>query len=188
MGGRTTAKFNEQLRLNGHIAYGTLDKRFKYEAAFFICPIKNPRRHGGNYRYEIEQLGNSPNAFREDFLFAALFRRNPADKLSLTEEYKFYYEHEWFNGFSNKLNFRFKEILPLQENAVRIINSEGETVSQDKIITTEPQAFEARFAFNEKFILGDFDRVSVGTKYPILGIEYSYGIPVLLAASMNIIG
>lgn len=177
LGGRTTAKFNEQLRLNGHIAYGTLDKRFKYGGGFLYLPNKNPRRaFGGDYRYEIEQLGNSPNAFREDFLFAALFRRNPADKLSLTEEYKFYYEHEWFNGFSNKLNFRYKEILPLQENAVRIINSEGETVSQDKIITTEI-GFEARFAFNEKFILGDFDRVSVGTKYPILGIEYAYGIP-----------
>ncbi len=36
----------------------------------------------------------SPNAFREDFFFAALFRRNPADKLSLTSEFKFYYEHE----------------------------------------------------------------------------------------------
>ena len=31
-------------------------------------------------KFDIEQLGNSPNAFREDFFFAALFRRNPADK------------------------------------------------------------------------------------------------------------
>lgn len=177
IGGRTTSKFSEQLRLSGHVAYGTLDERFKYGAGFLYLPSKNPRRaFGGNYRFEIEQLGNSPNAFREDFLFAALFRRNPADKLSMTEEYKFYYEHEWFNGLSNTLNFKYKEILPLQKNAVRVVNSEGEIVSEDRLVTTEV-GLGTRFAFNEKFLLGDFDRVSVGTKYPILGVEYAYGIP-----------
>ncbi|MCB2220955.1 MAG: DUF5686 and carboxypeptidase regulatory-like domain-containing protein [Bacteroidetes bacterium] len=176
-GGRTTASFNENLRLSGHLAYGTLDKKFKYGVGFLFLPNKNPRRaFGGNYRYEIEQLGNSPNAFRDDFLFAALFRRNPADKLSMTEEYKFYYEHEWFNGFSNKLNFKYKEIIPIDKNAIQIVNPEGETISKEKIITSEI-GLDSRFAFNEKFLLGDFDRISVGTKYPILGVEYAYGIP-----------
>jgi hypothetical protein len=36
---------------------------------------------------------------------------------------------------------------------------------------------EMRFAFNEKFLIGDFDRISVGTKYPIIGLQYGYGMP-----------
>lgn len=177
VGGRTTSKLNEQIRLSGHLAYGTKDERMKYGLGFLFLPNKNPRRAiGGNYRYDIEQLGNSPNAFREDFFFAALFRRNPADKLSMTNEYKFYYEHEWFNGFINKVNFMYKEIIPVGGAKVEVHNGSGEITELEKITTTEV-GFEGRFAFNEKFLLGSFDRVSVGTKYPILGFNYSYGIP-----------
>ncbi|MEZ5083875.1 MAG: DUF5686 family protein [Bacteroidales bacterium] len=177
IGGRTTSEFNEDIRLSGHVAYGTLDERFKYGAGFLFIPNKNPRRaFGGNYRYEIEQLGNSPNAFREDFFFAALFRRNPANKLSYTNEYKFYYEHEWFNGFSNTLNFMYKEIIPVEEGQVEVYDETGEVVNLDKIITTEV-GLKGRFAFNEKFIIHSFDRTSLGTKYPIIGFGYCYGIP-----------
>ncbi|MCF8369551.1 MAG: DUF5686 and carboxypeptidase regulatory-like domain-containing protein [Bacteroidales bacterium] len=177
VGGRTTSKFNEQFRLSGHIAYGEKDDRFKYGIGFLYLPNNNPRRaFGANYRYDIEQLGNSPNAFREDFFFAALFRRNPADKLSLTNEYKFYYEHEWFSGFINKINFMHKDIIPIGNAKVEVNNSLGDAYILDKITTTEV-GFEGRFAYNEKFLMSDFERVSVGTKYPIIGFKYSYGIP-----------
>ena len=182
IGGRTTSKLTEQIRLEGHLAYGTLDQKIKYGAGFLYLPNKNPRRAlGGNYRFDIEQLGNSPNAFRDDFLFAAIFRRNPADKLSMTRETKFYYDHEWFNGFSNKLNVMHKEILPIGKDQVRIYNGSGDLVSLEKIRTTEV-GLDARFAFNEKFIMGSFNRVSVGTKYPILGVQYMYGIPDLFGS------
>ena len=177
IGGRTTSEFNEYVRLNGHVAYGTLDQRIKYGLGFLFLPNKNPRRaFGGSYRYEIEQLGNSPNAFREDFFFAALFRRNPANKLSYTSEYKFNYEHEWFNGFSNTLNYMYKEIIPVEEGQVVVFNENGEEINLDKIITSEV-GLMGRFAFNEKFIIRSFDRTSLGTKYPIVGFGYSYGIP-----------
>lgn len=181
VGGRTTKKFNDQIRLDGHIAYGTLDKRFKYGVGFLFLPNKNPRRaFGGNYKYEIEQLGNSPNAFRDDFFFAAFFRRNPADKLSMTSEYNFYYEHEWFTGFSNKLNFRYKDIMPLGDQ-VRVYNDSGDLETLEHIPTSEI-SLETRFAYREKYLMGDFDRISVGTKYPIIGFQYSYGIPDLFGS------
>jgi hypothetical protein len=180
-GGRTTKHFSELLRLEGHVAYGTNDQKFKYGVGFLLLPRKNPRRAlGGNYRYDIEQLGNSPNAFRDDFFFAALFRRNPTDKLSMTNEYNLYYEHEWFHGFSNKLNFRYKEILPLGKQ-VQVYNDAGDLEYLD-IIPTSEITLGTRFAFREKFLVGDFERVSVGTKYPILSLEYSYGIPDLFGS------
>lgn len=182
IGGRTTAKFHEQIRLEGHLAYGTLDKKFKYGLGFLYLPSKNPRRaFGGSYRYEIEQLGNSPNAFRDDFLFAALFRRNPADKLSMTNEYKFYYEHEWFQGLSNKLNFMYKEIIPLGQDAVQVYNELGDLVTLESIPFSEV-SIETRFAHREKSILGDFDKFTLGSKYPIIGFQYSYGIPDLFGS------
>jgi hypothetical protein len=180
VGGRTTAKFDDQLRLEGHVAYGTLDTKLKYGGGLLYLPNKNPRRAiGVNYKYDIEQLGSSPNAFREDFFFAALFRRNPANKLSLTKEYAFYYEHEWFNGFTNQINFIQKEILPVGTYKIELKQSNGDVVEKSRITMSEIR-LDSRFAFNEKFVIGDFERISVGTRYPIVTIQYGYGIPNLL--------
>ena len=135
IGGRTTAKLSKLIRLDGHVAYGTKDNKFKYGLGFLFLPNKNPRRAiGGNYKYDIEQLGASPNAFQEDFFLNALFRRNPADKLSLTSEYSFYYEHEWFNGLTNKINFIQKEIIPIGESSVEVYDGNGDVVQLDKTI------------------------------------------------------
>lgn len=179
MGGRTTTKFNEQIRLDGYVAYGTKDGRFKYGAGLLYLPSKNPRRAlGGKYKYDIEQLGASPDAFREDFFLNVLFRRNPAYKLSLTSEYTFYYEHEWFNGLTNKLNFIQKDIIPIGEEDLQVYDENGDLTNLDKITTSEIK-LDTRFSYNEKFLIGDFGRVSTGTKFPILQISYSLGIPDL---------
>lgn len=180
IGGRTTAKFNEQLRLDGYMAYGTLDSDFKYGLGFLYLPNKNPRRAlGGKYKHDIEQLGSSPNAFREDFFFAALFRRNPANKLSMTNEYTFYYEHEWFNGFSNQLNLIHKEVIPLGDSKIELYSENGDVVQEENVTISEIR-LDTRLAFNEKFIIGDFERTSIGTRYPIFNFQYGYGIPGML--------
>lgn len=180
LGGRTTAKFDDQIRLEGHLAYGTLDTKIKYGAGLLYLPNKNPRRAvGANYKYDIEQLGSSPNAFREDFLFAALFRRNPANKLSMTSEYSFYYEHEWFNGFTNQVNLIQKEIIPVGNYKIELYESNGDVIEKNEITISEIR-LDSRFAFNERFVIGDFERISVGTRFPIVTLQYGYGIPDLL--------
>lgn len=181
VGGRTTRDFHKQIRLNGHIAYGTSDQKLKYGVGFLYLPNKNPRRAiGGSYIYDIEQLGNRSRTINEDFFFAAIFRRNPANKLSMKNEFKAYYEHEWFNGLSNKINFIQKDIIPVDEKTVQVYDKSGDLIHLTKITTTEI-GLDFRFAYNEKFIMGNFQRTSVGTRYPILTIQYAYGIPGLFA-------
>ncbi len=75
----------------------------------------------------MEQLGQDPNAFSEDNFFASFFRRNPANKLTMVREYKAYYEHEWFTGFSNTIRFIRRDVFALGEEKF-IINDNGNTV------------------------------------------------------------
>jgi len=178
-GGRTSNDFSTKLMLDGHLAYGTKDGKFKYAAGFLYMLNKNPRRSfGASYKYDIEQLGQSLNAYSEDNLFASFFRRNPSDKLTIVREYKAFYEHEWFNGFSTTPRFNNRTIYPLGSSTFEI-NDNGKIKELNSIKTSEI-SLEIRYAYDEKFVMGEFERISLGTKYPVLGLRYCHGIPNLL--------
>ncbi|HQF01764.1 MAG: DUF5686 family protein [Bacteroidales bacterium] len=188
IGGRTSNDFSTKVRFSGHLAYGLKDEKFKYGLSGLYMIDKNPRKALGiNYIKDLQQLGTSQNAFREDFFMAFLFRRNPADKLSLLEETKINYEHEWFNGFQNTLNFIVQNISSPTNTAFQFYfrNDTIETFKAQNVLTTTEIRLDTRLAYQEKIMMGDFKRISLGAKYPILELRYSYGIPKLFKADFE---
>jgi hypothetical protein len=175
-GGRTSNKFSKKLMLDGHLAYGTKDEKLKYAAGLTYMVGKNPRRSIGlSFKYDMEQLGQDPNAFSEDNFFASFFRRSPANKLTMVREYKAFYEHEWFTGFSNTIRFIRRDVFALGDEKF-IINDNGHQYIDNSLVSNEIQLF-TRFAYREKYLYGEFERTNLGTKYPVLELLYGYGIP-----------
>ncbi|HNW96973.1 MAG TPA: DUF5686 family protein [Bacteroidales bacterium] len=175
IGGRTSNDFSTKIMIDGHLAYGTKDQEFKYGGGFVYMLNKNPRRSiGAWYKYDIEQLGESQNSFITDNILASLLRRSPYDKLTMVKEFKSHYEHEWFNGFSNTIHFIHRDIYPLGITKFQFING-GQLDEMNSITTSEIQ-LDTRFAYNEKFVFGEFERTSMGTEYPVLTLKYAYGI------------
>ena len=176
-GGRTSNTFSTKIMFDGYAAYGTLDQKMKYSGGFLYMLNKNPRRAlSGSIKYDIEQLGMSQNAFREDFLLAGLFSKNTTNNLSMVEEYKGSYEHEWFNGLSNTILFVNRKLLPTNNEGIKVfdeITNEYRLLNQ---VTTSEIAINTRFAYKEKVVMGEFERTSIGGKYPVLDILYGYGI------------
>jgi hypothetical protein len=181
IGGRTSNKWSQRFRLYGHLAYGTLDERFKYGLGAIIIQNKNPRRAIDiYYKNDMEQLGASINAMSTDNILSSILRVAPNDKLTMVEEYRLGYEYEWFNGFSNTLTFRHRMVSPLQDTKFEIHpDSESNTVNLNFITTSEIE-LKTHFAYHEKFYVDKFNRKSLGTKYPRLNIWYAYGIPDFL--------
>jgi hypothetical protein len=174
-GGRTSNAFSTKLMLKAHAAYGTKDETFKYGGGFMYVLNKNPRKSTGlDYKYDIEQLGESQNSFITDNILASLLRRSPNDKLSMVRELNGFYENEWFNGFSNTARFIHRDIFPLGSTKFEFSDG-GQKETMNSITTSEIQ-FDTRFAYNEKFFYGEFERSSLGTEYPIVEIKYAYGI------------
>ena len=175
-GGRTSHSFSRKLMLEGHVAYGTKDQSFKYGGAVKYMLNRNPRRAIElSYKYDMEQLGQDPNAFSEDNFFASFFRRSPADKLTMVHEYKALYEHEWFAGFSNTIRFIRRDVYSIGDDKF-IINDNGKQYVDNSLVSNEIQLY-TRFAYRERYVYGQFERTSFGTKYPVLELLYGYGIP-----------
>ncbi len=179
LGGRTSNHFSKKIMFDGYLAYGFKDQEFKYGAGITYMISKNPRRRiNTSFKYDLEQLGQSPNAFAEDNFFAAFFRRSPANKLTFVREYSGLYEHEWFSGFSNTFRFINRDVFPLGDT--RFIIYEGGDVILLKSLTTSEIQVVTRYAPGEKYLYGEFERISMGTRYPVLELLYGYGIPGFL--------
>ncbi|MCD4680600.1 MAG: DUF5686 and carboxypeptidase regulatory-like domain-containing protein [Bacteroidales bacterium] len=179
IGGRTSNDFSTKIMLEAHVAYGVRDAIFKYGCGLTYMFDKNPRRAFGiSYKYDIEQLGQSLNAFREDFFLASIFRRNPADKLSMVKQLKTYYEYEWFNGFSNTINFINRNVIAVGSEKFIIPADDGSLQEKENILTSELR-LDTRIAYRERILMGEFERISLGADFPIFELQAAYGIPGL---------
>ncbi|NJM16724.1 MAG: hypothetical protein HC896_16355 [Bacteroidales bacterium] len=164
VGGRTSNKFSTKTMLYGHLAYGTLNNEFKYALGYQHIYNKNPRRSSGvQYEYETQQLAQSELSNVENNAITSFLRRNPNNKLNPVREFKAYYEHEWYQGFSNTVTVKHKIIYPSDSIAFNKNN-----IPSLSNITASEISLYTRFAKDEKFLMGEFERVSLGTKSPIL--------------------
>ena len=186
-GGRTSNDFSTKLQLNGYLAYGLLDKRFKYGAGVLYKLKNNPRQWiSFDYKRDLEQLGQSQNAFSEDNILSSFLRRNPNNKLTDVESYSTSYKREWITGFTNSFMFKHRIMRPVGSLEYRrfIPNPEIGIVDDEAIKTSEFGLY-TRFAYKEKYVDGEFERISLGTKYPILELQLGFGVKDFLDSDYN---
>ncbi|MBN2613024.1 MAG: carboxypeptidase-like regulatory domain-containing protein [Bacteroidales bacterium] len=175
VGGRTSNAFSTKIMPGGHVAYGFGDKRLKYGLYCQYMVNNNPRRTAYvGYFHDIRQLGKSDNAFLDDNFMVSLLRRNPNYKLTMTDQFKASYEHEWAHGVSNTLKFNHQVIYSTEYVPFGYFSPEGDTVSASSLSSTD-FTLSVHFAYREKFLWGKFERVSLGSVYPIIDLDLTYG-------------
>jgi hypothetical protein len=182
LGGRTSNAFSTRLMFEGYGAYGFKDEEWKYSGGFLYFLEKKPRVWiEGKYSRDIEQLGQSDNAFQQDNLLSSAFRRNPNDKLTLVEDVQVALINEWFDGFSSGVEVQKRDMQArgglIYERVV-----DASPVSVPEISTTEMK-LQARFAYKEKYVYGEFERVSLGTRFPVITAKASLGVKGVLGGN-----
>jgi len=173
-GGRTSSKFSRWYELQGYVAYGFNDEKFKYSLGFKSFISKKPHRQlvGMTYKSDYEILGQSQNGFSQDNIFASLFRTSPLTNLTRVDQTFAWYEREWVDGLTSKVILAGRTITPLLANAYQYYKKDGTIATKENIKNTEVR-LNVRFAYKEKFISGDFSRISLGTKWPVLQVNYA---------------
>jgi hypothetical protein len=187
IGGRTSKTFSKRIRLEGYVAYGTRDKHVKYGAGVLYIVKKNPRiAIGANFENDIRQLGKSDNFLMDDNILWTVLRRRPNNKLSFVYERKAYIERDWYQGLSNTLTVRYREIfsgphVPFFANNPQ---NAGQPLYIGSIVASE-FSLNTRYAADDKYITGDFRRVRVGRKSPVFNITYTQGVKGALKGEYN---
>ena len=170
---RSSTDFSEKLYLDGYLAYGVRDDRYKYGlGARYYFRKDLIRSLGFEYKNDLEQLGISPYSLPSDnFLNAIFSRTGAANKLTNIEKIDIFYRHEWFLGFENTLSLKYKIMSPHENQGLnfRPIDSPD---SENEIIVSEV-SLKTRIAFNEHTVMGREDKVFLASKYPVVNINYT---------------
>ncbi|MGZ3919003.1 MAG: DUF5686 family protein [Bacteroidia bacterium] len=173
-GGRTSDVFSKWYELSGYVAYGMLDEKWKYQIGFRSFITKTPHRQlvGMNYKSDYEILGQSTNGFSQDNVLASFFRASPLTNLTRVDKTEAYYEREWFPGLITKTFITGRQLTPLGSNHYYYTKRDGNIAEKENIVNTEARLY-IRFAWKEKYVGEGFKRVYLGTKFPILQVNYS---------------
>lgn len=185
VGGRTSNDFSRWLELSGYAAYGFKDQEFKYGFGFKTFITKKPRQLTGvNYKNDLEILGLSNNQFTSDNIMATIFRRSPFSNFTRVEQYEWWYERDLFTGLNAKLSLVNRNMYPIGDQGYVRPVSDSTFESVPRISTSEIR-LNVRFAYNEKYVESVFSRVSVGTKFPIVQVQYVAGLKGVFNSSYS---
>ncbi|MCE2681821.1 MAG: DUF5686 and carboxypeptidase regulatory-like domain-containing protein [Cryomorphaceae bacterium] len=183
---RTSNAFSRRLELGGRVAYGFGDQRFKYGAT--VRYNITPKKRGmlvAYYNYDLEQIGASPTAAALGSSFGTIFRTGPFDKLTFVQKVGMNIEKDVKKDFVIYGGFEWKEFTPKGiANYVRINQTTNLPENIESIRTSEFTA-RLRWAKNEEFIGGSFDRVSMGSWYPIISLQAIIGVKGLFGSDYN---
>jgi len=181
---RTSNNFSKRIELGGKVAYGFGDEKFKYmgKIRYNITPKKRGMMTGF-YSYDIEQIGQSASALSMGNTFTTVLSTAPFDKLTFVTKAGLNIEKDIKKDFILFTGAEWKSFTPLGLANYR--REDGlDTISISNIKTTEFTA-RIRWAKNEEFLSGYFDRTNMTCTNPILSFQTIVGVKGILGSQYN---
>lgn len=179
---RTSNKFSTKHEINAFLIYGFGDKRFKYGASYRWRLKRSPRTMlRFAYNKKIQQLGLSSRLGDIGNSFTTLFSIGPLDKLTFVDKASISLEKDYAIDMRTFSAIEWKSFTPLGNSVYEKINSIGDTINVNNITSFEIRN-QIMYTKDEKFINGNFDRLSLGSVYPIISLTHTLGIKGVLGS------
>lgn len=176
VGGMTTAKLSDRWFARGYVAYGTKDRKFKYNAEleYSLVPKKNHAREFPvnsvrlNYMYDLDMIGQHYLFTNPDNIFLSLKRKK--DNLALYKrESGAAYTLELANNFSLMASAR--HIIMYSTPLLPFVDGEGHSFSS---YNRSGLKLILRYAPGEKFYQGKTYRLPINMDAPIFQLTQEY--------------
>lgn len=181
LGGITTAQLNPHWFGFGYVAYGTHDRKIKYDARLEYS-LRHCRRHSNEFpinkfiaetTFDTNQLGQEPSTSKDNFLNSV--KRDDTERVSYERKYELTYHREHYNGLSYKLRGAYiREYSTRFAPFYRVGDADGVQPTPwgmhhyDMAIAT----MQLRYAPHEKFVEMRLSRVPFNHQHPIFTLEH----------------
>ncbi|MCC8172168.1 MAG: DUF5686 and carboxypeptidase regulatory-like domain-containing protein [Parabacteroides sp.] len=189
IGGMTTANMNDHLFGSGYIAYGSGDRKFKYNGKVTYSFNKKAYHEGEApvnnlslmHEYDLYTPGQNFLYTSKDNIFVAIKVGMPITKMSYIRKTMLSYEKEWLN------NFTFKTWMMQQNDqptgTLEYIPNDGDGLTRLKSINTSELGVQLRFAPHEKAYNGRAGKESVfnlAKDAPVFKLSHQMGFKDVL--------
>ncbi|MFZ1798487.1 MAG: DUF5686 family protein [Chitinophagaceae bacterium] len=177
----TNEGFSKKINLNGYVAYGFSDQKFKGKAEIKYLWSRDPWSYVSlSYKNDLDNGVVYYDQLGTDNLFG-LFLRKPgvSSKFQNIEEKKFEFYKENNHGFGFGITATSKEFTPLQN----LPGKEYFPVKDGESLNNFETAIRIRYAFSERTLIDNFSRTSLGSDLPIIELKYAHGFKNVLNSS-----
>jgi hypothetical protein len=180
---RTSNKFSKKVEISAFTAYGTLDREWKYGGSIRWKLRESPREMlRFAYRKRIDQLGLIASVGDVGNSFSTLLSAAPLDKLTMVNQASVGLEKDWRFDIRTFNNVEWKNYIPLGQSDYSQIDPTSGDTNQVSSLTSFQIRNQIMFTKEEKFLKGQFDRISLGSKYPIISLTHAWGVNEILGS------
>ena len=178
----TNKYFSKQWFLHAYAAYGFSDQKWKYKMDATYLINKNPRSYvSASYLKDMDFGQTYYDEISQDNIFALAIRKSGVPiKYLMLDEKKIEFYQQTRSGFSALLTGVHKEYQPLKN--LPPVSFDGK---ENVPVVTAEIALRLRYAFLEKFLESTFNRISLGSVYPIPEIKFIQGISGIFGSQYN---
>lgn len=194
-GGMTTANLSKHFFMNGYVAYGTDDRKFKYRANV-VWSFTPKKYYEGEFQrnnlslmheYDIYTPGQDFLFTSKDNMFVAIKVGLPITKMSYIRKTMLNYEKEWKNGMSLKTWAKNQDDTPTGTLKYTLKEMDGTLVPQKSVTTSELGA-QFRWAINERVYDSRTGKESVfnlSKDAPVFKASHQVGFKGVLGGEYN---
>lgn len=191
VGGATTPLFDKNLFFEGYAAYGTRDRKMKYDilAEYSFNERKNYLREYPmhslrfEYMYDINKLGQQYMYTSKDNMMLAI-RRKKDNHATYLRNAELTYTREHYNGLSYSAAIRNRREYATQYAEFNRIEADGSLTSVGHYDMTELE-LNVRFARNEKFYQTHNFRIPITYDALVFNLSHVMAKKGLLGSSFN---
>ncbi len=178
-GGRTSTQFSKKVTLDGYLAYGTLDKTYKYSGGItysltprtiYQFPVNYIKV---SYQKDVKIPGQDIPFWQVDNFFLS-FKRGINDKLFMNNNLRIDYLHEYENHFTFQTGYSFNR--QYSYGNLKYVSSEPlNSIEEISHLNISEVYLNLRYAPNESFFQGKMYRTVFPNKYPIIQLKVTGG-------------
>ncbi|MEL6123235.1 MAG: DUF5686 family protein, partial [Bacteroidota bacterium] len=175
LGAETNLNFDKNVLLDGYVAYGIRDERWKYRGAMtysFNDNWKiNPRHYlRAIYQEDVTFPGQELQFIQNDNVLLS-FRRGNTSNMFFDREFRLEYTRET-PGFATDFFFSDKNRRPYGDLVLNIEDGPGQEPTLLESIETTSIGVALEYAPNKQFIQGRQYRRPIINQYPIFNLRY----------------
>jgi hypothetical protein len=191
LGGNTTVNMSRHLFFDTRIAYGTLDKKLKYNilAEYSFNRKKMFRQEfpfhylRAEYFYDINQIGQHYLYTNVDNLFLK-FKRRKNNLITYMQRAELSYYHENYSGFAYGVALRRLREWATPEVPFNLVNADG-SISPSGFYTSSQLEFKIRWSPAAKFFQSRNSRIPITADAPIFTLKHAVARKGILGTDHN---